>query len=282
MIFARRTIDDALWREALGEFPIFDRLSEADIERLKALAEKFVRRKSIEGAQGLEIDAWMEAEIAAQACLPVLGLDLDYYRGWRSLIVHPGGFLVRHSYEDEDGVVHELCEERIGEAWEEGPVIVSWEDIDASRRGGEEGVNVIIHELAHKLDALNGTTNGMPPLHRDMDPARWSSDWSEAYEALCRRTGRGAGAAHRRVRGGEPRRVLLGRERVLLHAPRGAARRLPPRLRPARPLLPPGTHRPPLSRRDGSGQRCPLSPGRATGKIPAGPRWGRPHHPSFP
>lgn len=186
MIFARRAIDGALWREAIGEFPVFDRLSEADIDRLKALAERFVRRKSIEGAQGFEIEAWMEAEIAAQACLPVLGLDLDYYRGWRSLIVHPGGFLVRHSYEDEDGVVHELCEERIGEAWEEGPVIVSWEDIDASRRGGEEGVNVIIHELAHKLDALNGTTNGMPPLHRDMDPATWSSDWSEAYEALCR------------------------------------------------------------------------------------------------
>ena len=188
MIFARRAIDGALWREAIGEFPVFDRLSEADIDRLKALAEKFVRRKSIEGAQGLELEAWMEAEIAAQACLPILGLDLDYYRGWRSLIVHPGGFLVRHSYEDEDGVVHELCEERIGEAWDEGPVIVSWEDIDASRRGGEEGVNVIIHELAHKLDALNGTTNGMPPLHRDMDPARWSSDWSEAYEALCRHT----------------------------------------------------------------------------------------------
>lgn len=187
MIFARRAIDDALWREAIGEFPVFDRLSEADIDRLKALAERFVRRKSIEGAQGLEIEAWMEAEIAAQACLPILGLDIDYYRGWRSLIVHPGGFLVRHSYEDEDGVVHEVCEERIGEAWDEGPVIVSWEDIDASRRGGEEGVNVIIHELAHKLDALNGTTNGMPPLHRDMDPVRWSSDWSEAYEALCRR-----------------------------------------------------------------------------------------------
>ena len=186
VIFARRTIDDAVWQNAVAEFPAFDRLSEAEFERLRALAEKFVRQKSIEGAQGLAIEPWMEAELAAQACLPVLGLDLDYYRGWRSLIVHPGGFLVRHSYEDEDGVVHEVCEERIGEAWETGPVVISWEDVDASRRGGDDGFNVVIHELAHKLDALTGSTNGMPPLHRDMDPAEWSSDWSDAYEGLCR------------------------------------------------------------------------------------------------
>ena len=165
---------------------MFDRLTEPETERLRALAEKFVRRKSIEGAQGLAIETWMETEIAAQACLPVLALDLDYYRDWRSLIVYPGGFLVRQSYEDEDGVVHEVCEERIGEAWETGPLIISWEDVDASRRGGDVGFNVVIHELAHKLDALTGSTNGLPPLHRDMDTAQWSSVFGNAYEQLCR------------------------------------------------------------------------------------------------
>ena len=186
VIFARRTIDYTAWREAIAEFPVFDRLTEPETERLRALAEKFVRRKSIEGARGLAIEPWMETEIAAQACLPVLALDLEYYRGWRSLIVYPGGFVVRHTYEDEDGVVHEVCEERIGEAWETGPVIISWEDVDASRRGGDEGFNVVIHELAHKLDALTGSTNGLPPLHRGMDALQWSSVFSNAYERLCR------------------------------------------------------------------------------------------------
>ena len=185
-MFRRRTIDDTVWRAAIAEFPVFDRLSESERGRLRGLAEKFVRRKSIEGAQGLSIEPWMEAELAAQACLPVLALDLDYYQGWRSLIVYPGGFLVRDSYEDEDGVVHEGFEERIGEAWETGPVILSWEDVDAARRGGDEGFNVVLHELAHKLDALTGSTNGLPPLHRDMKQARWSSVFSEAYDELCR------------------------------------------------------------------------------------------------
>ena len=191
MIFARRGIDDAAWRGAVAEFSMFDRLSDPEIERLRGLAEKFLRRKSLEGAQGLDIEPWMAAELAAQACLPVLGLDLDYFQGWRSLIVYPGGFLVRHSHEDEAGVVHEICEERVGEAWEEGPVIVSWEDVDASRRGGSEGFNVVIHELAHKLDALTGSTNGLPPLHRDMDVATWSSVFNKAYEQLGRCVDRG-------------------------------------------------------------------------------------------
>jgi MtfA peptidase len=26
----------------------------------------------------------------------------------------------------------------------------------------------VIHELAHKLDMLNGAANGMPPLHSNM------------------------------------------------------------------------------------------------------------------
>ena len=83
MIFSRRTIDDRVWREALAEFAVFDRLTEPETERLRTLAQTFLRRKSIEGAQGLAVEPWMEAELAAQACLPVLGLDLDYYRGWR-------------------------------------------------------------------------------------------------------------------------------------------------------------------------------------------------------
>jgi Mlc titration factor MtfA (ptsG expression regulator) len=32
--------------------------------------------------------------------------------------------------------------------------------------GGWEGYNLVIHELAHKLDMLNGDANGLPPLHR--------------------------------------------------------------------------------------------------------------------
>lgn len=191
-MFRRRRIGDAVWRESIAGFSMFDRLSARERERLRELAEGFVRRKSIEGAGGLRVEAQMVSDLAAQACLPVLGLGLDYYRGWRSLIVYPGGFLARHRYEDEDGVVHEVCEERIGESWDLGPVIVSWEDVEASMRGGDEGFNVVIHELAHKLDALTGSVNGLPPLHRGMPVQRWSRAFEAAYERLGRCIDRGA------------------------------------------------------------------------------------------
>ena len=58
-------------------------------------------------------------------------------------------------------------------------------------RGGDEGGNVVIHELAHKLDALTGSVNGLPPLHRGMPVQRWSRALGAAYERLGRCIDRG-------------------------------------------------------------------------------------------
>jgi hypothetical protein len=50
-----------------------------------------------------------------------------------------------------------------------------------------EGVNVVIHEFAHKLDMLNGDANGFPPLHAGMDRKTWAAVFSAAYADFCRR-----------------------------------------------------------------------------------------------
>jgi hypothetical protein len=82
-------------------------------------------------------------------------------------------------------VVHEGDEVYAGEAWLHGPVILSWADIAESEYA--DGVNVVIHEFAHKLDMLNGSANGYPPLHRGMDRRSWSEAFSAAYRDLCAR-----------------------------------------------------------------------------------------------
>jgi Mlc titration factor MtfA (ptsG expression regulator) len=76
-----------------------------------------------------------------------------------------------------------------GEAWLKGPLILSGRD--AMRSGALDGINVVIHECAHKLDMLNGDANGFPPLHRGMNAAEWSRVFSAAYEDLCRRVDAG-------------------------------------------------------------------------------------------
>jgi MtfA peptidase len=73
-----------------------------------------------------------------------------------------------------------------GEAWEGGPLLVSWHD--AQMAG--EGYNVVIHEFAHKLDMLNGEADGMPALHSDLDAAEWERVFAAAYDDFCARVDR--------------------------------------------------------------------------------------------
>ena len=60
-------------------------------------------------------------------------------RGWKSVIVYPGDFLVRHQHTDEAGVVHELERELSGEAWDNGPVVLSWDAVREGARGESWG-----------------------------------------------------------------------------------------------------------------------------------------------
>ena len=181
----RPVITDAAWQAARRSVPIVAAFAQSDAEALRGLADSFLRTKSIEGAGGFELDERARVVVAAQACIPILMLGIEAYAGWRSVIVYPGGFVSRGTSVDEAGVEHEWEEECSGESWFRGPVILSWEDVVAS--GRLEGYNVVIHEMAHKLDMLNGDANGFPPLHPGMDGAAWYRAFNDAYEDFGRR-----------------------------------------------------------------------------------------------
>jgi len=118
--------------------------------------------------------------IAAQACLPILELGLDWYSGFTGIVVYPGDFRVQRTEVDEHGVVHEWDDELAGEAMPGGPVVLSW---DATAHDSE--INVVIHEFAHKLDMRNGAADGLPPLHPGMSAAAWTAAFREAYQGFC-------------------------------------------------------------------------------------------------
>jgi MtfA peptidase len=180
-VLEKHRMDDALWRRASAGFAFLPRT-----EKLRDLALLFLAEKEFTGAHGLELTDEMRVSIAAQACLPILELGLDWYRGWRGIVVYPGDFRVRRTEVDEDGVVHEWDDELAGEAMPGGPVVLSW---DALARDPE--INVVIHEFAHKLDMLNGTADGVPPLHAGMDRATWLAAFERAYEEFCDAVERG-------------------------------------------------------------------------------------------
>ncbi len=153
---------------------ILDRLDEDELSHLFDLATLFLDDKSIVGAQGFEITDAVRQSIALQACLPILNLSLEWYAGWSSIIIYPGSYKSDSTTVDEFGIVHEGSQHRSGEAWQRGPVILSWKD--AQHSGERDGHNVVIHEFVHKLDMMNGRANGFPPMQPDMDPTRWTEN----------------------------------------------------------------------------------------------------------
>jgi len=182
---AKLDISAEQWHAAEYALPFLDRLSDDERSRLRTLARAFIATKEWSGAPGLQLTAAIQISIALQACLPVLNLTegLDAYHGWVGIVVYPGDFVIPRQIVDEAGIVHEFDDEVLGEAWEGGPLLLSWFD-DMNDVGD---VNIVIHEFAHKLDMASGAVDGMPALHSDMTRAAWIAAFAPAYADFCRR-----------------------------------------------------------------------------------------------
>jgi Mlc titration factor MtfA (ptsG expression regulator) len=190
-ILRRHSIPHALWRETIRNYAPLRELSAVDKARLRELATLFLYEKEFSGAQRLTLTDAMRLRIAALACLPVLELGFGCLGGWREVIVYPADFRVRHEETDEAGVVHPQELHLCGESWSHGPLILSWDEIERELEEPEAGRNVVIHEIAHKLDMLNGPADGYPPLHYRMPVASWSAAFSAAYAQFVRRVDHG-------------------------------------------------------------------------------------------
>jgi MtfA peptidase len=182
-ILARHPVEPAHWDAVLQRLPILDGLSEGEALRLRELAVLFLHNKRISALPGVELDRVDRLALAAQAVLPLLHLEeLNWYQGFHEIVLYPDDFVSPQRHRDASGVVHEWDAEHSGEAWQRGPVILAWPGVQAS--GGWDAYNLVIHELAHKLDMLGGDANGLPPLHRDMRIQDWASAMQSAYDQL--------------------------------------------------------------------------------------------------
>jgi Mlc titration factor MtfA (ptsG expression regulator) len=183
----RVPVDGKLWRELLASRAVLARLPDAEAELLRDRVGAFLAGKTLEGVRGLQLDEAMRLRIAAWACLPVLRLGVEWYDDWHNFFVSPSGFSDRRWRPEAGGVVTEWDDDLAGEVLELGPVVLSWDDVlDA---GTGSGYNVVIHEMAHKLDARDGRLDGAPPLPREAR-GPWCEAFGEAWEDLCRRADR--------------------------------------------------------------------------------------------
>jgi Mlc titration factor MtfA (ptsG expression regulator) len=175
--------DPSVWnavRQRVRWIGALDALRDA---RLQALVARFLRDKTITPIGNQALDATQRATLAALCCLPLLEFGEQGLHGWSQLIVYPVAFRVNRSHVDAAGVLHEWEDELIGEAWESGPLILSWADVQADLDDPGAGFCVAVHEMAHKLDALDGVLDGTPPLPRTWQ-RDWARDFQTAYDAF--------------------------------------------------------------------------------------------------
>ena len=175
--------DPALWLRVRTDVPWVAALDADRDARLAALSARFLERKTITPVDGLILDDASRCTLAALCCLPLLEFGAEGLHGWSELIVYPGAFRTRREHIDAAGVMHAWEDELIGEAWDAGPLILSWADVEADLAEPDAGFCVAVHEMAHKLDALDGALDGTPPLPRDWQ-RQWARDFQRAYDGF--------------------------------------------------------------------------------------------------
>ena len=173
------------WERILQDHvPIVTSLPAELASQLRRLIQHFVHTKSYVGCAGQEIDDTVRVAIAAQACLLLLNRPTRVYPRLRTILVYPGAFAVPRREVDAAGVVSEARQPLLGESWEDGRVVLSWDHVLAGGRDAEGGQNVVLHEFAHQLDSESGGNNGAPFLGDPARYRRWAEVLSRDFEQL--------------------------------------------------------------------------------------------------
>ncbi len=182
----------AAWEETLlRDVNFYKQLTSSERESLCRHIRVFLAEKNFEGCDGLTITDRIRVVVAAYACLLVLNIKSDIYPLLGSILIYPTSFAVQVSAADESGIVTEAREERLGESWEAGTVVLSWDSILEVIEGRHRGLNVILHEFAHQLDAEDGITDGAPLCHLHDRYRDWAEVCSATYIEMRNKQRRG-------------------------------------------------------------------------------------------
>ena len=179
-------IGDEVWQPVLNRIEILQGLTPEQLHDLRERASLFLLRKKISTVDGLELSDIDRACIATLAEQILLGLEdkLKWFQGFHEVSVYPDAFVTHRSTTDTCGIVHQEPHALSGEAWHQGGVVLDWKSVQEGFTWGYG--NVVAHEMSHKLDMLNGSANGCPPLHSNMCIETWSKVMQSAFDHLCK------------------------------------------------------------------------------------------------
>lgn len=168
----------------------YARLTPAEQQRLRNDVRLLVAEKHWEGCLGLVVTDEMRVTIAAHAALLGLGFPELPFDRLLSILIYPDTFVSRQTRAKSWGIVEEADEPRLGEAWYQGPVLLSWREVREQTQGAPSGRNVVLHEFAHLLDMENHAVDGVPAIDGP-NADSWVASLHDEYHRLVRRARRG-------------------------------------------------------------------------------------------
>ncbi len=169
-------------------------LDDAEQKHLRDLVHVFIAEKHWEGCGGLELDDEIRVTIAGTGCQLLLGRSHDLFAEVESIVVYPSAVLVpeqARSMFDPGARPAAADTPVLGVAHRGGAVVLAWDSALRGARDPRDGHNVVIHELAHKIDFLDGAADGTPPLPSGSARRQWIAAFAPAYLAHKERAERG-------------------------------------------------------------------------------------------
>lgn len=184
----------AAWHDVLTRNVVhYSWLSPDEQLKLRRLVQVFVAEKHWEAFSRLTLTDEIRVTIAGQACLLILELEHELYRNVETIYIYPSTVVpqrVDDPYFAQPTVVQDVLPV-LGEAHSRGPVVLAWDAVRHAGRHPERGHNLVVHEFAHKLDMLDGSIDGVPPLETRAAYERWREVCRAEYQALERRVNAG-------------------------------------------------------------------------------------------
>jgi Mlc titration factor MtfA (ptsG expression regulator) len=173
------------WRDILdNNVAAYGLMSEAEQQRTRELVAVFLAEKQFEGCGGLHVTDEVRVTIAGSAAQMALGRGDDLFDNIASIVVYPSAVVVRRAdvvvYTSPTPVTDGFAID--GEAHAHGPVILAWDAVLDGALDPSDGRNVVVHEMAHKIDFLDGAANGTPPLPNRTARNAWHDAFEPAFE----------------------------------------------------------------------------------------------------
>lgn len=153
---------------------LYEHLPENLKTELKGYVNLFVATKHFEGAGGLVVTDEMRVTVAALACLLLLNRKTRNYPKLRTVILYPSAYIA----DKETNTI------RLGESWNDGEVVLSWNHVTSTSHDLRDGTNLVLHEFAHRLDQEDGAGDGVPVLETEAQYFTWAEVMSDEFKRL--------------------------------------------------------------------------------------------------